>query len=63
MAAGAPVDPEQIGITRQRLRESFYKAQKLRTRFTVLDLALRTGYLDTWVEELFGENGVLKPID
>lgn len=63
MAAGAPVDPEQIGITRQRLRESFYKAQKLRTRFTVLDLAVRTGYLDTWVDELFGENGVLKSID
>jgi len=32
----------------------------LRSRFTVLDVALRTGYLGQWVEELFGESGVFK---
>lgn len=56
---GAPVVCEQIGITRDRLRQSFYKAQKIRSRFTVLDMAVRTGYLDQWVEDLFSENGVL----
>jgi glycerol-1-phosphate dehydrogenase [NAD(P)+] len=58
--AGGPVESEQIGITRSRLKESFYKAQMLRSRFTVLDLALRTGYLDKWVNELFGEEGALR---
>lgn len=57
---GAPVECEEIGITRDRLRKSFYRAQKIRNRFTVLDLAVRTGYLDQWVDELFGENGVLQ---
>lgn len=57
---GAPVECEQIGISRDRLRKSFYKAQKLRSRFTVLDMAVRTGYLDQWVEELFGRQGVLR---
>lgn len=57
--AGAPVACEQIGITRARLRESFYKAHKLRSRFTVLDVAYRVGYLDKWVDELFADDGVL----
>lgn len=58
MLAGAPVSCEQIGITRSRLRESFYKAQKLRSRFTVLDVGIRTGYLDRWIDELFSEEGI-----
>lgn len=57
---GAPVECEEIGISRERLKASFLKAQKIRSRFTVLDLAVRTGYLNTWINELFGENGVLK---
>lgn len=57
---GAPVECEEIGISRDRLKESFYRAQKIRNRFTVLDVAVRTGYLNTWIDELFGENGVLR---
>ncbi len=57
--AGAPVNCEQIGITRDRLKATFYKAQKLRSRFTVLDVGVRTHYLDRWMNELFGEGGVL----
>lgn len=56
---GAPVECEEIGVSRDRLRKSFYRAQKIRDRFTVLDVALRTGYLDQWVDELFTQ-GVLK---
>lgn len=59
--AGAPVTCEQIGITRDRLRESFYKAHKLRSRFTILDVAYRTGYFDQWVDALFADGGVLAP--
>lgn len=59
-AVGAPVEPEQIGISRKRLKDSFYRAHKIRSRYTILDFAYRAGYFDQWIEELFGENGVLK---
>jgi glycerol-1-phosphate dehydrogenase [NAD(P)+] len=54
---GAPVEPEQIGITRQRLRESYRQACFIRRRFTVLDLAIRTGYLDRALDHIFGPQG------
>ena len=50
--AGAPVEPEDIGISRERLRSSFLRAQHLRRRFTVLDLAVRTTCLDLWIEKI-----------
>lgn len=56
--AGAPVEPEQIGISRARLRESFRLAFFIRRRFTVLDLAVRAGLLDQCVDEIFGPQGV-----
>lgn len=55
---GAPTEPEHIGISRERLRETFIRAQYIRRRFTILDLAVRTGYLHQWLDKLFGENGV-----
>jgi glycerol-1-phosphate dehydrogenase [NAD(P)+] len=45
-AAGAPIEPEEIGFSRARLRESFRPAYWLRRRFTVLDLAERCGLLE-----------------
>jgi glycerol-1-phosphate dehydrogenase [NAD(P)+] len=50
---GAPTAPEQIGITRERLRESFYRAYHIRRRFTVLDVAMRTGTLLPLLGQLF----------
>ncbi len=52
-AVGAPVDSEQIGISRKRMKESFYRASYIRSRFTILDIAVRTGYLDQWLDEIF----------
>jgi glycerol-1-phosphate dehydrogenase [NAD(P)+] len=45
-AAGAPVEPEQIGITRERLRSSFRQAYHIRRRYTALDLAVRAAVLE-----------------
>jgi glycerol-1-phosphate dehydrogenase [NAD(P)+] len=56
--AGAPVEPEEIGISRERLRETFIRSQFIRRRFTVLDLAVRTGYMELWLNGLFGKNGI-----
>ena len=56
-AAGAPVEPEEIGISRARLRQAFGQAYCLRRRFTVLDLAVRCGLLEPALGELFGPGG------
>ena len=56
-AAGAPVEPEEIGISRARLRASFVQAYFLRRRFTVLDLAERCGLLEPALDSLFGPGG------
>lgn len=55
---GAATEPEQIGIARARLRKSFWQAFFIRRRFTVLDLAARTGALDGCLKEIFGPSGV-----
>ncbi len=55
---GAPTDPEQIGLTRGYLRETFIRAQFIRRRFTVLDLAVRTNMLDRWLDGIFGHGGI-----
>jgi glycerol-1-phosphate dehydrogenase [NAD(P)+] len=55
---GAPTEPEQIGITRARLRESFFRAYHIRRRFTVLDVAVRTATLDSLLDRLFGRGAV-----
>jgi glycerol-1-phosphate dehydrogenase [NAD(P)+] len=56
--AGAAVDPEEIGIARVRLRQSFWQAFFIRRRFTVLDLAIRTGLLDPMLDDIFGAHGI-----
>ncbi len=53
-AVGAPTEPGEIGLTRARVRTSFLRAQHIRRRFTVLDLAVRTGTLDAALDGLFG---------
>ncbi len=56
-AAGVPVNPEDIGISRDRLRRTFHLALCLRRRFTSLDLAARTATLDGALDNLFGPGG------
>jgi glycerol-1-phosphate dehydrogenase [NAD(P)+] len=56
-SVGAPADPEQIGISRERLRRTFIHAPFIRSRFTVLDLAVRTNCMSEWLDAMFGENG------
>lgn len=56
--AGAPFEPEQIGVSREYLRQSFIRAQYIRRRFTVLDIAVQTCNMDRWLDELFGKGGI-----
>lgn len=55
---GAPKHPEEIGITRERFRSSFLRAQHARRRFTILDIAVRTGNLEKWIDEVFAKNEI-----
>ena len=55
---GGPVEPEDIGVSRLHLRNSFIRAQMIRRRFTVLDLAVRTGYMNKWLDGLFSTGGI-----
>jgi len=55
--AGCPYEPEQIGISRQRLKTSYRQAFYIRRRFTILDLAMLFGQFDAAVESLFAPNG------
>jgi len=50
--AGAPTEPEQIGISPARLRDSFARAYHIRRRFTVLDVAVRTRLLDPLLDRI-----------
>jgi glycerol-1-phosphate dehydrogenase [NAD(P)+] len=51
--AGAPLEPQQIGIPTSRLRDSFVKAYHIRRRFTVLDLTVRAGVLDEILNRIY----------
>jgi glycerol-1-phosphate dehydrogenase [NAD(P)+] len=49
--AGCPVESEQIGISRERLRTSYEQAYYIRRRFTVLDFAMRLGLFEWALSE------------
>ncbi len=56
-AVGSPIDPDEIGVDRRRLKASYFKAQQIRRRYTVFDLAAESGYFETCVAELFAPGG------
>lgn len=51
--AGAPYEPEHIGITREDIRDMFPIVQLMRWRYNVLDLAKRGRFYDQLVEAAF----------
>ena len=56
-AAGAPVEPDEVGISRERLRAAYVRAYFIRRRFTILDLGFRTGLLESGLAHIFGGGG------
>ena len=55
--AGCPITPTEIGLDWESFKATYQRAQMLRKRYTVLDLAVETGILDECVEELFAPDG------
>lgn len=54
---GAPCEPEQIGISRERLRETFRRIPFMRSRYTNADIIYRLGIQDALEQKLFGAGG------
>ena len=54
---GGPYHPEMLEIDWDRFRETHFKAQMIRSRYTILDIFTDLGILDTVVEELFSPEG------
>ncbi len=56
-AAGCPTSPVEIGLGWEEFRATYFRAQTIRKRYTVLDLAVETGLLDECLGELFAPDG------
>ena len=57
-AVGAPYEPEQIGVSRAKFRETYLGVPYMRARYFSLDLVSRLGLMDKLIDHLFGPNGV-----
>ena len=57
-AVGAPYEPEMVGVSRTRFRETYAGVPFMRARYFGLDLVQRLGLMDALTDELFGRNGV-----
>jgi glycerol-1-phosphate dehydrogenase [NAD(P)+] len=53
----APYKPEMIGVSNERLKETFEGIPFMRSRFTCIDLLYRAGLLSQVEDALFGPNG------
>ena len=56
-AAGCPTGPGEIGLSWEDFAATYARAQTIRKRYTVLDLALEAGILEECVDELFAPEG------
>ena len=57
-AVGAPYEPEMIGVTRSRFRETYAGVPFMRARYFGLDLVQRLGLMPKLLDRLFGAKGV-----
>ena len=56
-AAGCPTSPEEIGLSVEDFKATYRRAQMIRSRYTILDVANEAGILDECVDELFAPGG------
>ena len=55
---GAPTEPEQVGVSRARFRETFAGVPYMRARYFGVDLVQRLGLENALLDRLFGAGGV-----
>ncbi len=54
---GAPWHPAQIGISLDKLKHTYYQAQTIRSRYTIMDALFETGQLNSMIDSLFEPGG------
>lgn len=57
---GAPYEPEMIGVSRERFRQTVSYIPYMRSRFTNIDVIYRLGWMDEFIERMFGKGGIWK---
>ena len=57
---GAPYEPEMIGVSRDRFRQTVSYIPYMRSRFTNIDVIYRLGWMDEFIERMFGKGGIWK---
>ena len=55
---GAPYEPEMIGVTRERLRKTVSYIPYMRSRFTNIDVIYRLGWMDEFMDRMFGKGRI-----
>ncbi len=55
---GAKTKPEDIGVSREKLKNTLLAMPFMRDRYTNIDLIYRAGLMDNLIEHLFGKNGI-----
>ena len=55
---GAPIQPEDVGITKTQMLADVPFVRHIRRRYSLLDLGLRAGTLNQWVDGIFGKGGI-----
>ena len=55
---GAPIQPEDVGITKAQMLADVPFVRHIRRRYSLLDLGLRAGTLNKWVDGIFGKGGI-----
>jgi len=55
---GAPYEPEMIGVSRERFRKTVSYIPYMRGRFTNIDVIYRLGWMDEFMDRMFGKGGV-----
>jgi len=55
---GAPYEPEMVGVSRAKFRETYRGIPYMRARYFSLDLVQRLGLMDALLEHLFGKGGI-----
>jgi len=58
LEANCPVRPDEINLSRERVRDTAPVAQLIRNRYTILDLAFELGWLEECAAELAYPSGV-----
>ena len=51
-------EPEMIGVSRERFRKTVTYIPFMRSRFTNIDVIYRLGWMDEFLERMFGKGGV-----